>query len=108
MVEGTCRGQEFGSQPLRALEIQGSSQPSVTPVPGDPVPSFGLPRQCVHVCIHMLTHINTHKHKSLRNAEGPEAMLGRERLKVLESLKHEGEFKTNFSYITSSRPAWVD
>lgn len=35
-------------------------------------------------------------------------MLGRERLKVLESLKQEGEFKASFSYITSSRPAWVD
>lgn len=61
----------------------------------DPVPSSVLPRQCMHVCIHMLIHINTCKHKSLRNAEGPEVMLGRERLKALESLKQEDEFKAS-------------
>lgn len=61
----------------------------------------------MHLCIHVLIHINTYKHKSLKNAEGPEVMLGRERLKALESLKQEDEFKASFSYITSPRPTQV-
>ena len=41
----------------------GSSQLSLTPVPGDPVPTFGLLGQQAHVILRHTFKQNTHTHK---------------------------------------------
>lgn len=57
-VEGRVKVVTVGKKSWRdgsALEIQDGSLPSVTPVPGDPVPSSGLlgnACMCAYTCLH--------------------------------------------------------
>ena len=61
VVESTCRssgGMGFDSQHLHSHK-----NPSVTPVPGDPMPSSGLQGHCMHVVDRQTCRQNPYTHK---------------------------------------------
>ena len=56
----SCRGPAFGFQ-----HPQSGSQPTITPVPGDPIPFSCLLRHYIHVCTYTRRQ-NTKTHQQIR------------------------------------------
>lgn len=90
----SCRGSEFSSQ-----HPHGSPKPSVTPVPGDPMPYSGLREllllEHVHVNLHRLSHIPNSKQRDekqpLNSVPGRSAGIpgrGSERIQIQTERSH--------------------